>query len=764
MSECRKRPLDSSSDSGSSCGETSKRRAVQKKTVQEWISQYDKQFNTAVWLKFDTVDRTHVSTLRCSVCSQFQKQLESLRNFRPAFIEGTTNVRLSTVKDHAGTDMHARAMLLYKKQRSSSVCEYAPIARSLSRSSMDASTRDKTKRKFDVAYLIAKEKLPFTKMASICELEERHGVGLGTGYKNDRACATFIDFIGRDLQNALLSELSKRKFFSVQADATTDAGNVEVELYLALHFDPFSTDGKVHVRNTFLSARYLKSGTGKGLYESFERAMQYMDIDNWKTKMIGFGCDGASANIAEGGLRGILTREVPWIFMFWCLAHRLELSVKDALQSTFFGTIDDVLLRLYYIYNKSPKKCHQLQDIITELKSCLEPSEMPIQGGSCPLRACGTRFVTHKVAALERVVDRFGAYLSHMIAMTEDTSLKPVDRQKVKGYVLKWQDSKILLGCALFHDLLRPCSILCKVLQEEEICVVRAIEAVMKTKKSLEKIKTTPFEDLPSVKKALGRIKHEEDGSVTYQGVELTYYDRARTYLELHKDEYVEALETCVRNRIQTQDTDLLTHAVTILATKGWERSESASFGHVALDAICQRFQIPLEAASVDCSAIQEEWDDMVDYGRKYLNLVQEDYKVLWWKLFNAVDSEQWRNVLSVVELLFCLPMSNGHLEQVFSQLKLIKVNRRTCLGEDTLDRLIRISVQGPSLAKWDASYALELWEKDKVRRVNRKDTQTQSRCGSASVSSTSTSTETSDEVDHFTLDDWEEWIESLTS
>ena len=61
---------------------------------------------------------------------------------------------------------------------------------------------------------------------------------------------------------------------------------------------------------------------------------------------------------------------------------------------------------------------------------------MPIQGGSCPLRACGTRFVAHKVAALERVVDRFGAYLSHIVAMTEDTSLKPADRQKLKGYAL----------------------------------------------------------------------------------------------------------------------------------------------------------------------------------------------------------------------------------------------------------------------------------------------------------------------------------------
>ena len=69
--------------------------------------------------------------------------------------------------------------------------------------------------------------------------------------------------------------------------------------------------------------------------------------------MIGFVCDGASTNIAESGLKGIVMREIPWIFMFWCLAHRLELSVKDALQSTFFSTTD-VLLRLYCLYKEVP--------------------------------------------------------------------------------------------------------------------------------------------------------------------------------------------------------------------------------------------------------------------------------------------------------------------------------------------------------------------------------------------------------------------------
>ena len=132
-----------------------------------------------------------------------------------------------------------------------------------------------------------------------------------------------------------------------------------------------------------------------------------MHIEEWKTKMIGFGCDGASANMAMGGLRGQLQSEFPWIFVFWCLAHRLELSVKDALKSTFFSTIDDLLLRMYYIYEKSPKKCHELEDIMVELKASLESSEISSKGGN--------HLVAHKVAALERVIERFGAYSRRQI-------------------------------------------------------------------------------------------------------------------------------------------------------------------------------------------------------------------------------------------------------------------------------------------------------------------------------------------------------------
>ena len=85
---------------------------------------------------------------------------------------------------------------------------------------------------------------------------------------------------------------------------------------------------------------------------------------------------------------------------------------------------------------------------------------------------------------------------------------------------------------------------------------------------------------------------------------------------------------------------------------------------------------------------------------------MQDDYRVVWWKLFNCVDASKWSNVLAIVELLFCI---SDHLERVFSQLKLIKTNRHTSIKEDTLDQLVRISVEGPPLSDWDPGCALQL-------------------------------------------------------
>ena len=92
-----------------------------------------------------------------------------------------------------------------------------------------------------------------------------------------------------------------------------------------------------------------------------------------------------------------------------------------------------MMLRLYYVYCNAPKKCWELEDLIAELSECLDRFEFPTSGGSRPIRACGTRFITHKLGALDRIINRFGAYLNHIIALTEDSSTVPADKQKLKG-------------------------------------------------------------------------------------------------------------------------------------------------------------------------------------------------------------------------------------------------------------------------------------------------------------------------------------------
>ena len=59
------------------------------------------------------------------------------------------------------------------------------------------------KRKFEIAYLICKEGLAFTKMSALCKLEEESGVDLGAGHKNNQACAAFVDQIGHAQKEAL---------------------------------------------------------------------------------------------------------------------------------------------------------------------------------------------------------------------------------------------------------------------------------------------------------------------------------------------------------------------------------------------------------------------------------------------------------------------------------------------------------------------------------------------------------------------------------
>ena len=90
MSKRTSVPDDDSSSSAS------KKRVVSVATVDKWVLDHDKTLNTATWLTYEKADRHHVALLLCSVCKRFEERIKKSRNFSPAFIDGTRNLRTSS--------------------------------------------------------------------------------------------------------------------------------------------------------------------------------------------------------------------------------------------------------------------------------------------------------------------------------------------------------------------------------------------------------------------------------------------------------------------------------------------------------------------------------------------------------------------------------------------------------------------------------------------------------------------------------------------
>ena len=76
---------------------------------------------------------------------------------------------------------------------------------------------------------------------------------------------------------------------------------------------------------------------------------------------------------------------------FLCGALHIDWSyvaVKDALKGTRFDLIDEMLLRLYNLYEKSTKTCRELEEIF-DLKEYLCFADAGVK----PVCSCGSRWV-----------------------------------------------------------------------------------------------------------------------------------------------------------------------------------------------------------------------------------------------------------------------------------------------------------------------------------------------------------------------------------
>ena len=119
-----------------------------------------------------------------------------------------------------------------------------------------------------------------------------------------------------------------------------------------------------------------------------------------------------------------------WLVFNRCIAHRLELSLNDALSGTVFDDIDEIRLRIYYLYQKVPKEGVKGLRKMQEMYAGVVNYE---EGGVKLKDACGTRWITHKLDAMKICLDKWGLYFQHLEDLSKDKKVNSEDRAKMTG-------------------------------------------------------------------------------------------------------------------------------------------------------------------------------------------------------------------------------------------------------------------------------------------------------------------------------------------
>jgi hypothetical protein len=100
---------------------------------------------------------------------------------------------------------------------------------------------------------------------------------------------------------------------------------------------------------------------------------------------------------------------------------------------------------------------------------------------------------------------------------------------------------------------------------------------------------------------------------------------------------------------------------------------------------------MPILNEVADIQKVDQEWRSHSMNPKLNEGLTPEEYwQVVFTEKRSASDHELARpNLVKVVKVLLSLPFSNAAVERVFSQLKLIKTDHRSCLKQESLLALL---------------------------------------------------------------------------
>lgn len=624
------------------------------------------------WLCYD--EATNVA--KCTVCGDFP----DLSDHTSKVVKGFSGpFKAETFKKHEKSSQHMRCVATMNAKLNPAA---TPLARAIIKA--DETMINHLRVVFNCAYYIAKHNKPFSDLEELLVLTNKCGVNVLPEYRNRKACKEFVHHIASIVESDLVMDIKKSPFVSILLDGSTDISGEEQNIVYVRYLK--GSD----VEESFLSLVPLESASSDGYLNALQKQLQSLNLSELLTggKLIGIGTDGASSMIGEqNGLIAKLSQfeGLSRLIGIHCIAHRLNLSVLSSVKEVkYLDQIDSAIVSLCKFYRKSPKRMRELHNVSEALEcELLKPQYFHT-----------VRWVGSKVRALTVLVKDWTCFILHL----EDIAIKKGDEAAMaKGMLKKLKSFRFVLTAHFLIDFLEIFDQLSLIFQKKDILLSQVNCHVERSIYCLETLRkgNGKNEDLVISNTSLKGVFQD----VQLQAIDNTAYKEDRKQM-------IESGIQYLKDRFTNKETDNVAQATKVFDTLSWPTGTALQdYGNEDLKILLNHFKSKLTSEGKEdemLKTVMGEWYEFKVFGQK---LPLHD-------LFDKAISMNDRFPLlsKLITIIAVLPTSTASCERGFSIMNLLKNKFRSSLQTDSLNHLMMINMNGPSLEDFNPQKSVEHW------------------------------------------------------
>ncbi|DAA21816.1 TPA: hCG1991368-like [Bos taurus] len=612
----------------------------------------------------------------CHVCRQYTVQSSRTS----AFIIGSKQFKIHTIKLHSQSNLHKKCLQLYKlrmhPEKTEEMCRNMTLL-------------------FNTAYHLALEGRPYLDFRPLAELLRKCELKVVDQYMNEGDCQILIHHIARALREDLVERIRQSPCLSIILDGQSDDLLADT---VAVYVQYTSSDGPPATE--FLSLQELGFSSTESYLQALDRAFSALGIRLQDEKpTVGLGIDGANVTASlRASMFMTIRKTLPWLLCLPFMVHRPHLEILDAISGKELPCLEELennLKQLLSFYRYSPRLMCELRSTASTL--CEETEFLG------DIRA--VRWIIGEQNVLNALIKDYLEVVAHLKDVSSQTQRADASAIALAllQFLMDYQSIKLIY---FLLDVIAVLSRLAYVFQGEYLLVSQVDDKIEEAIQEISRLADSPGEYLQ---------EFEENFRESFNGIAMKNLRVAEAKFQSIREKICQKTQVILAQRFDSRSR-IFVKACQVFDLAAWPRSsdELLSYGKEDMVQIFDHLEaIPTFSRDVCREGLDPrgsllmEWRELkADYYTKngFKDLIGHICKY----------KQRFPLLNKIIQVLKVLPTSTACCEKGRNALQRVRKNHRSRLTLEQLSDLLTIAVNGPPIANFDAKRALDSWFEEK--------------------------------------------------